>query len=83
MRVFRLVAGVCCDYNRVMSTVEEIKLAIEKLSPAQRAELDAFLQQGDDAWDREMIADARSGKLDRLIARADATIESGDMREFP
>jgi hypothetical protein len=66
-----------------MSTVEEIKLAIEKLSPAQRAELDAFLQQGDDAWDREMIADARSGKLDRLIARADATIESGDMREFP
>jgi hypothetical protein len=66
-----------------MSTLEEIKIAIEKLSPAQRAELDVFLQQADDAWDRKMTADAKAGKLDRLIARVDANIEAGELREFP
>jgi hypothetical protein len=66
-----------------MSTLEEIKVAIEKLSPAQRAELDAYLQQADDAWDRQIAADAQAGKLDRLIAQVDANIDSGNLREFP
>ena len=66
-----------------MSTVEEIKVAIAKLSPAQRAELDAYLQQADDAWDRQMAADAQAGKLDRLIAQVDANIDSDKLREFP
>jgi hypothetical protein len=66
-----------------MTTVEEIKVAIEKLSPAQRAELEAFLQQADDAWDRQIAADAQAGKLDRLTARVDANIDSGNLREFP
>ena len=66
-----------------MTTVEEIKAAIEKLSPAQRAELEAFLQEADDAWDRQIAADAQAGKLDRLIARVDANIDSGNLREFP
>ena len=56
-------------YNVNMTTVEEIKAAIGKLSPAEHAELDAFLQQADDAWDRQMAADAQAGKLDRLIAQ--------------
>lgn len=71
------------DYNVGMSTLEEIKTAIEKLSPAERAELDAYLQQADDAWDRQIAADARAGKLDRLLARVDANIDSGNLREFP
>ncbi len=66
-----------------MSTVEEIKVAIEKLSPAERAELDALLDQAEDAWDRQMMADAKAGKLDRLLARVDANIDSGNLREFP
>ena len=66
-----------------MSTLEEIKDAIEKLSPAQRAELEAYLQQADDAWDRQMAADAKAGKLDRLINQVDANIDSGNLREFP
>ena len=57
-----------------MSTLEEIKVAIAKLSPAERAELDLFLQQADDEWDRQMVADAQAGKLDRLLARVDANI---------
>jgi len=66
-----------------MSTVEEIKVAIAKLSPAQRAELDLFLQQTEDAWDRQMAADAKAGKFDRLLAQVDANIDSGNLREFP
>ena len=66
-----------------MSTLEKIKVAIEKLSPAERAELDAYLQQADDAWDRQIAADAKAGKLDRLLARVDANIDSGNLREFP
>jgi hypothetical protein len=66
-----------------MSTLEEIKVAIENLTPAQRAELEEFLQHTDDAWDRQMAADAQAGKFDRLIAQVDANIDSGNLREFP
>jgi len=66
-----------------MSTVEEIKVAIAKLSLAQRAELDVFLQQAEDAWDRQMADDAKAGKFDRLLAQVDANIDSGNLREFP
>ena len=71
------------DYNVAMSTLEEIKVAIEGLTPAQRAELEEFLQRTDDAWDRQMAADAQAGKFDRLIAQVDANIDSGILREFP
>ena len=63
--------------------MEEIKAAIEKLSPSERAELDTFLQEADDAWDRQMRADAKAGKLDCLIAKVDAHIDAGNLREFP
>ncbi len=66
-----------------MSTVEEIKLAIEKLSPSERAELEALLDREDDEWDRQMIADAKAGKLDKLIAKVDADIDAGNLREMP
>jgi hypothetical protein len=66
-----------------MSTVEEIKEAIDKLSPAERARLEELLHPDDDAWDRQMRADAKAGKLDRLIAEADADIKAGNLREFP
>ena len=66
-----------------MGTVEEIKAAIDQLSPAERAKLDALLHQADDDWDRQMVADAKAGKLDHLIAQVDANIESDNLREFP
>lgn len=66
-----------------MSTVEEIKAAIEKLSASERAELEALLHREDDAWDRQMTADAKAGKFNKLIAEVDADIESGNLREFP
>lgn len=55
-----------------MSTLEEIKAAIEKLSLEERGKLARWLHGwSDDEWDRQMEADARSGKLDRFIAEAD------------
>jgi hypothetical protein len=49
-----------------MSTVAEIKEAIAKLSPREYCELLAELRPRlpDDEWDKQMKADAASGKLD-------------------
>lgn len=50
-----------------MSTVQEIKQAIERLSTEERAALVAELcGWTDDAWDRQMKADAKAGKFTAL-----------------
>jgi len=56
-----------------VSTVAEIKAAIDKLSPREKCELNGLLRWSDeDDWDREMAADARSGgKLDKLREAAE------------
>lgn len=67
-----------------MSTVEEIKSAIEKLSPEQREELELWLSGAeDDEWDRQMKADAAAGKFDRIIAEVDEEIDAGELRDLP
>jgi len=67
-----------------MSTVAEIKQAIDQLSPQERAELEALLHPRiDDDWDNEMKTDAAAGKFDELIANAEAEREAGVLREFP
>ena len=73
-------------YNRiaVMSTVQEIKAAIEKLSLSERGELERWLHGWeDDEWDRQIAADAASGKLDELLKNVDARIDNGTLRELP
>ena len=58
-----------------MTTVTEIKAAIESLSPREYCELMTMLHPAvDDDWDRQMKADAVSGRLDQLMeqSRADA-----------
>ena len=50
-----------------MSTVAEIRQAIEKLGAQERAELmSEFVQWEDDDWDRQMKADAVAGKFDEM-----------------
>ncbi len=67
-----------------MTTVAEIKAAIEKLSPAERAEVERLLHPSpDDDWDRQMIADAKAGKLNDLIAKVDADMNAGNLRDLP
>ena len=61
-----------------MSTVEEIKTAISRLSLEERAEITAELcGWTDDDWDRQMKSDAATGKFSRLNREADAVHRAG------
>ena len=67
-----------------MSTVEEIKVAISKLSPNEREELERWLHQPvDDEWDRQMKTDAAAGRFDKLLAEVDAEINRDELRDLP
>ena len=67
-----------------MSTVAEIKQAIDQLSPQERCELEALLHpRADDDWDREMTADAAAGKFNQLVAQAEGERQTGTLRGFP
>ena len=64
-----------------MTTLLEIKAAIESLPPREYAELMAMLHPAiDDEWDRQIAADAAAGRLDHLIAEARADIAAGRCR---
>ena len=65
--------------------LEEIKSVIGQLSPRDRAELNAWLQDwGDDDWDRQMAADAKNGgKLAKLKRDAETDARAGRLRGFP
>jgi len=68
-----------------MSTVAEIKAAIDKLSPRERCQLNALLRGWEeDNWDRRMASDAEpGGKLDKLRQTAEADAQAGRLRDFP
>jgi hypothetical protein len=68
-----------------MSTVQEIKAAIDKLSPQERCELNALLQTWpEDEWDKKMDSDSQpGGKLAALKEQAEAEARSGQLRDFP
>ena len=64
-----------------MSTVQEIKSAIARLSLEERAELISELcGWADDDWDRQMKSDAAAGKFDALNRDADVAHASGQTR---
>jgi hypothetical protein len=67
-----------------VSTVEEIKSAIEKLSLEERAELARWFHDwSDDEWDRQMAADLEAGKLDGLLKQVREDIDAGRLDEGP
>jgi hypothetical protein len=64
-----------------MSTVAEIREAIEKLSLEERATLMSELMGfEDDDWDRQMKADAAAGKFDAMNREADEDLRAGRTR---
>lgn len=64
-----------------MSTVQEIKLAIEQLPLEARAQLVAELcGWTDDDWDRQMKADATAGKFRPLNEDAANAYRSGQTK---
>jgi len=67
-----------------MSTVDEIKAAIEKLSEKERREIARFASGwADDEWDRQIQRDFDSGRLDALLKEVDDDIAEGRLEEGP
>jgi hypothetical protein len=53
-------------------SIYEIQKAIQKLSAEELASLRQWLDEYDaKLWDRQIEADAKSGRLDKLIAETD------------
>lgn len=66
-----------------MSKVETLEREVEKLSAEELAAFrDWFAKYDADAWDRQMEADAKAGKLDRLAAEALAEHRRGETKEI-
>ena len=61
-----------------MSSVAEIKEAIDRLSPQEYCELMSVLHPfEDDDWDRQMKADAVAGRFRAMNEKADADYAAG------
>jgi hypothetical protein len=66
-----------------MGTVESIEKAVQSLPPADLAAFRRWFAEYDSAaWDAQIEADAKAGKLDALAAEALAEYNSGKAREF-
>ncbi len=66
-----------------MSTRLEVQSAIEQLPKEEVRDLSKWLQEYlEDDWDRQIEADFESGKLDRLIAKAESDIANNNMRDL-
>ncbi len=64
-----------------MTTLLEIEAAIKQLPESDVRQLAAWLQTYlDETWDRQIEEDLTSGKLDNLIAQAEADIAANNVR---
>jgi hypothetical protein len=61
-----------------MTEIDEFKVAIDTLPPEKKSELKRWLDAVDaQQFDEKIEADAASGKLDTLIAKARANFKAG------
>ena len=59
-------------------TISEIKQAISELSPKELTRLRAWFDEYyAKVWDEQIEADAKSGRLDKLIAEANEDYDAG------
>ncbi len=66
-----------------MTTLPEIEAAIKKLPECDVRQLSVWLQEYlSEMWDRQIEADLASGKLDKLIARAEEDIAANRVRSL-
>jgi len=64
-------------------SVQEIEEQITKLSAGELAELARWLEiRHAGMWDEQIEVDSRSGKLDSLIAEANADFDAGRCRQL-
>ncbi len=61
-----------------MSTVQEIETAIQKLKPQEIHEVADWLQElREELWDKQIEADAKAGRLDKLMEEAREDYRAG------
>jgi hypothetical protein len=66
-----------------MTTLPEIEAAIKQLPEGDVRQLSVWLQEYlDEMWDRQIEADLVSGKLDKLIAKAEEDIAANRVRNL-
>jgi len=66
-----------------MRKIEHIEQQISELSQAEFAELREWLMERDwAAWDQKIANDSAAGKLDKLIAEAQAEYTAGSTRQM-
>ncbi|NET10185.1 MAG: hypothetical protein F6K16_36900 [Symploca sp. SIO2B6] len=66
-----------------MTPRAELEIAIQQLPEDEIRQLATWLQAYvDDLWDRKMEDDLNQGKLDHLIAQAEASIETNQVRSL-
>jgi hypothetical protein len=66
-----------------MTTLLEIEAAIKQLPESDVRQLAAWLGTYlDETWDRQIEEDFASGKLDNLIAQAEADIAANNVRDL-
>lgn len=67
-----------------MTSLDDIKAAIDKLSMEERAHLARWIHGWvDDDWDRQIANDAKRGKLDRFLAEVDEAIDGNQLQDMP
>jgi hypothetical protein len=67
-----------------VSTVQEIKQAIEQLPKEDFWKLSAWvIERQESEWDRQIEEDVRAGRLDELSQAAIADLKAGRTRPFP
>jgi hypothetical protein len=66
-----------------MSKIEDIEKAVEQLSPEELAEFRAWFEEFEARlFDARIEADAKAGKLDKLMAEARANHRAGRREEL-
>jgi len=67
-----------------MSTVQEIENAIQKLEPKEIHRVADWLQEfREELWDRQIDADAKAGRLDKLMEEAKQDYLAGRCKPLP
>jgi hypothetical protein len=66
-----------------MTKLEQIEKSVTELSPEELKAFAAWFEALQaDLWDKQIEADAKAGRLDKLIAEARAEIAAGKLRDL-
>ncbi|RUX27759.1 hypothetical protein EOA13_19435 [Mesorhizobium sp. M7A.F.Ca.US.011.01.1.1] len=66
-----------------MTKLEQIEKSVAELSPEELKAFAAWFEAlREDMWDRQIEADAKAGRLDKLVGEARAEIAAGKLRDL-